>query len=46
MLGDLLSTAMLLLILVLSTIVTEVFGNLHGAVDTLIVETDYGNVRE
>ena len=40
--GNMLSTAMLLL----STNLMDVFGNLHGAVDTLIVETDYGNVSE
>ena len=32
------------LLIIISMVVTKVFGNLHGAVDTLIVETDYGNV--
>ena len=38
------SNSVMFLLIIISMVVTKVFGNLHGAVDTLIVETDYGNV--
>ena len=38
------SNSVMFLLIIISMVVTKVFANLHGAVDTLIVETDYGNV--